>query len=377
VPSFLLTIDVEDWFQVENLRPWMPLSTWDSRELRVEANVHKLLDLFDNAKFNAPNPECINPENPVNPVGEFSGSASRSNPTNSTNPIDSTDSTPPPTSNLQPPAVKKVRCTFFTLGWIAKRLPHLVREIVGRGHEVASHGSSHRMCNSLSDADLRSELADSKHLLEDITGTPVSGFRAPNFSVDDRVLSILQEAGYRYDSSYNDFSLHGRYGKISLNGQRAGIAYKLSSDFFELPISNLPLFAFPILGNLGILAHYRHFVIPFGGGAYFRLMPLSMFTLGVRSIIEKEDAYIFYMHPWEIDPGQPRVEQASLFTRFKHYKNIATTGAKLKMLIESFTDCRFVACRDYVNDGARLTEKSLLSPLGSLGLTAYTLHREP
>jgi hypothetical protein len=101
VPSFLLTIDVEDWFQVENLRPWMPLSTWDSRELSVEANVHKLLDLFDNAKFNAPNPECINPENPVNPVGEFSGSASRSNPTNSTNPIDSTDSTPPPTSNLR------------------------------------------------------------------------------------------------------------------------------------------------------------------------------------------------------------------------------------------------------------------------------------
>jgi polysaccharide deacetylase family protein (PEP-CTERM system associated) len=246
--------------------------------------------------------------------------------------------------------VKKVRCTFFTLGWIAKRLPHLVREIATRGHEVASHGQSHRMCNGLADSDLRSELGDSKHLLEDITGTEVAGFRAPNFSIDDRVLSILQESGYRYDSSYNNFSLHGRYGKISLNGNRAGIAHKLSNDFFELPISNLPLFAFPILG---ILAHYRHFVIPFGGGAYFRLMPLSMFTMGVRSILKKEAAYVFYMHPWEIDAGQPKVEQASRFSRFKHYKNIETTEAKLETLIESFADCRFAACKDYVTDGAR------------------------
>ena len=134
--------------------------------------------------------------------------------------------------------------TFFVLGWIAKRLPHLVREIATRGHEVASHGHSHRMCNGLADSELRSELGDSKHLLEDITGTEVAGFRAPNFSVDDRVLSILQESGYRYDSSYNNFSLHGRYGKISLNGNRAGIAHKLSEYFFELPISNLPFFNF-------------------------------------------------------------------------------------------------------------------------------------
>jgi len=330
LPSFLLTIDVEDWFQVENLRPWMPFSTWDSRELRVEANVHKLLDLFDGVKLNAPNPGCINPENPVNPVGKFSSFVPRSKPTN-----------------------RSPCATFFVLGWIAKRLPHLVREIATRGHEVASHGQSHRMCNGLADSDLRSELGDSKHLLEDITGTEVAGFRAPNFSIDDRVLSILQESGYRYDSSYNNFSLHGRYGKISLNGNRAGIAHKLSNDFFELPISNLPLFAFPILGNLGILAHYRHFVIPFGGGAYFRLMPLTMFTMGVRSILKKEAAYVFYMHPWEIDAGQPKVEQASLFSRFKHYKNIETTEAKLEMLIESFAGCRFAACKDYVTDGAR------------------------
>ena len=358
MPSFLLTIDVEDWFQVENLRPWIPFSTWDSRELRVEANVHKLLDLFDGVKFNAPNPECINPENPVNPVAKFSSSVPRSNPTNSTNPIIPTN--------------RSLRATFFVLGWIAKRLPHLVREIATRGHEVASHGSSHRMCNGLPDSELRSELSGSKHLLEDIIGTEVAGFRAPNFSVDDRVLGIIRECGYRYDSSYNTFALHGRYGKISLNGQpKAGIAYKLTDDFFELPLSNLPLSTLVTLGtrnfshsNSGTfnVMQFRHFPLPWGGGAYFRLMPLSIFTMGVRSILNSNGAYVFYMHPWEIDPGQPKVKQASPGSRLKHYKNITTTEAKLKKLIGSFADCRFVTCKDYINAGARLTEKGLLSP---------------
>ena len=106
------------------------------------------------------------------------------------------------------------------LGWLAKRLPQLVREIAARGHEVASHGNSHRMCSPLDDAELKEDLGGSKRLLEDITGAEVAGFRAPNFSVDDRVLAIIRDCGYRYDSSYNSFALHGRYGKISLNGNR-------------------------------------------------------------------------------------------------------------------------------------------------------------
>jgi len=247
-----------------------------------------------------------------------------------------------------------VQCTFFILGWIAERLPHLVREIAARGHEVASHGRSHQMCNLLSDMELRSELVGSKHLLEDITGNEVSGFRAPNFSVDDRVLSILHQNGYGYDSSYNNFSLHGRYGKISLNGNRAGIAHRIAENFFELPVSNFTLFSVPILGTLGILAHFRHFSFPWSGGAYFRLMPLAVFTAGVRSILKKDGAYTFYMHPWEVDPGQPKVEQASPGSRFKHYRNIGTTEAKLKKLIESFPGCRFMTCRDYINDRARV-----------------------
>jgi polysaccharide deacetylase family protein (PEP-CTERM system associated) len=312
--DILLTVDVEDWFQVENLRPWVPFSTWDSRELRVEANVHKLLDLFEDIEL----------------VGKNSPAPS----------LDSTDSTLAPPSPLQPPGTKKVRCTFFVLGWLAERLPHLVREIVSRGHEVASHGYNHQRCNRLSGPNLRSDLTGSKHLLEDITGAKVTGFRAPNFSVDDRVLSILQESGYGYDSSYNDFSVHGRYGKIRLNGQpKAGVAYRLIDGFFELPVSNLSLFSFPY-----------HFPLPWSGGAYFRLMPFPIFTAGVRSILKKDDAYIFYIHPWEVDPGQPKVEKASPASRFKHYRNIPRTEAKLKMLIESFVHCRFVACCNYLEE---------------------------
>jgi peptidoglycan-N-acetylglucosamine deacetylase len=348
LPSFLLTIDVEDWFQVENLRPWIPFSTWDSRELRVEANVHKLLDLFDDAKLDDGSWKLEARSSNLEGRNSFAPSFDSMDSTDSKDPKDSID----PTDPTPPPTTKKVRCTFFILGWIAKRLPHLVREIATRGHEVASHGSSHRMCNGLPDSELRSELSGSKHLLEDIIGTQVAGFRAPNFSIDDRVLSVLQEVGYRYDSSYNNFSLHGRYGKISLNGNRCGIAHKLPSDFFELPISNLPLFSFPTLRNLGNLAHLKHLFLPWGGGAYFRLMPLTVFRQGVKSILSRDHAYLFYMHPWEVDPGQPRVGAANLGRRFRHYTNLDNAMQKLKDFTRDFDFCRFLSCRGYLDSQA-------------------------
>jgi polysaccharide deacetylase family protein (PEP-CTERM system associated) len=294
---------------VENLRPWNPPAAWDSRELRVERNVHRLLDLFDSF---TPHPASW-------------------------------------TVDREP----FIHATFFVLGWVAERLPHLVREIAARGHEMASHGTSHRLCRPLSDAELRDELASSKLLLEDITGTKVRGFRAPNFSVDDRVLDLVRECGYRYDSSYNSFSLHGRYGKITLNGQpRAGVAYELNDDFFELPVSNLPLSSISILGILGTLAHFRHlnhFHLPWSGGAYFRLMPLGVFLLGVRAILDRDGAYVFYMHPWEIDPEQPRSGGPSPAARFRHYTNLEKTMGKLRGMLEAFADCRFVSFREYIN----------------------------
>jgi peptidoglycan-N-acetylglucosamine deacetylase len=321
--NFLLTIDVEDWFQVENLRPWFPHETWPGCELRVERNVHRLLDLFDEhgSKFH-----------------------------NSTTPIHSLNSTDPtnPSTSLS--------ATFFVLGWIAERLPQLVREIASRGHEVASHGYSHRMCNTLSNEDLREDLVKSKCILEDILGQTVSGFRAPNFSIDDRVLSLVADSGYAYDSSYNNFNLHGRYGKISLNGQSmAGIAYKLSDSFFELPISNLPFISFPVLGIFGTLAHLSQSVIPWGGGAYFRLVPQSIFCSGVRRILGLSGAYSFYIHPWELDPDQPKIRHASFISRFKHYTNLKETESKLRSMIQELADCRFLCCRDYIGKSLGLT----------------------
>jgi peptidoglycan-N-acetylglucosamine deacetylase len=344
---FLITVDVEDWFQVENLRPWNPVAAWDRRERRVEANVNRLLDLFDEVRLEARSskleakdgpPPCTwnraapllkDPENPVGPPfapAPFTVSRGPSSP---------------------------VRCTFFVLGWIAGRLPHLVREIAGRGHEVASHGSGHRMCAPLSDTELREDLAGSKRLLEDITGAEVAGFRAPNFSVDDRVLALIRECGYRYDSSYNSFALHGRYGRISLNGDRMGIAHRVADDFFELPVSNISV----ELSSLKPQASSRAkrtgaagFVLPWSGGAYFRLLPLAVFQRGVRAILNRDGAYLFYMHPWEIDPGQPRVRQASTAARIKHYTNLTETERKLRKMIERFGDCCFTTCRGYLNN---------------------------
>jgi polysaccharide deacetylase family protein (PEP-CTERM system associated) len=333
--NILLTIDVEDWFQVENLRPWIPFRTWDFRELRVERNTHALLDLFDDVRLEDGTRKCE-----AKP-GERLGSDSASPPT-------AADPGASLRSLLRPSGGNKVRCTFFTLGWIAERLPGLVREIAARGHEVACHGYSHRMCNGLSEAELRKDLRDSKRLLEDLTGDRVAGFRAPNFSIDKRVLTAVRDSGYRYDSSYNSFSLHGRYGRIDLNGgPKAGIAYRLGDDFFELPVSNLPVFH----RSLGLGKHpMGQFHLPWSGGAYFRLMPLWIFIRGIRSILHDGGAYAFYLHPWEVDPSQPKMDQASFRSRFKHYTNLWKTKDKLKRMIELLGDCRFMGCREYLED---------------------------
>ena len=333
--NILLTVDVEDWFQVENLRPWIPLGTWDSRELRVERNVNGLLDLFDDMKVGTR-------------ISELDGRNYGSTESNAAIAPAPAGSSPPPALNLRPSGVKKERCTFFILGWLAERLPRMVREIAARGHEVASHGYNHQMCNRLSETDLQNELSGSKRLLENITGAAVAGFRAPNFSINERVLGAIQECGYRYDSSYNSFSLNSRYGRIALNGNpQAGIAYQLDDHFLELPVSNLPVFDHSVKCSY---RNFTHFHLPWSGGAYFRLLPLSIFKRGVRFILKCRGAYAFYMHPWEIDPGQPKVHQASFGPRFKHYTNLWKTENKLREMIETFSDCRFISCRQYIEE---------------------------
>jgi polysaccharide deacetylase family protein (PEP-CTERM system associated) len=290
--SILLTIDVEDWFQVENFKRCIPFKSWSMCELRVEKNTAQLLDVFER-------------------VG--------------------------------------VKTTFFVLGWIAECLPNLVREIQSCGHEVASHGYYHNLCNQGSSENLKNDLCDSKKLLEDITGLPICGYRAPSFSINPDILKIIEECGYLYDSSFNSFDMHSRYGEVdlSIHGKN-GIAAKISDSFYELPISNLKL------GNR---------IFPWGGGGYFRLTPFPMFKLGVQSILKKEKAYLFYLHPWEIDPGQPKVKEASIFFRVRHYSGLANTLSKLFSFLQTFEECGFYTCYQYL----RSRETSSPNPGRTLG----------
>jgi polysaccharide deacetylase family protein (PEP-CTERM system associated) len=301
---FLITIDVEDWFQVENFKPWIPFETWGRRELRIERNVHRLLDMFDTISL-APSPAgSIKSANALN-------SAKQSN-------------------TFRPKA------TFFVLGWVAEKLPHLVREIVARGHEVASHGCYHVMLKKMSAAALRKDLSESRKRLEDTTGNSIRGFRAPSFSIDNDIIDIIAESGYFYDSSFNSFSLHGRYGKISLNEHaKIGIAHRMSDCFYELPISNL---------------NFKDRVLPLGGGSYFRLIPYGVFRWGVKSILRNDCVYLFYLHPWEIDPEQPKVTAAPLKYQFRHYTNLKSTYKKLKRLISDFRSSHFITCDQFIGD---------------------------
>ncbi|MCF8107698.1 MAG: DUF3473 domain-containing protein [Desulfohalobiaceae bacterium] len=314
--KILLTIDVEDWFQVENLRPWNPPSTWHERELRVERSTHRILDLLDSMPLSFSSPAIDNPQPATLQASQ------------------------PPSLPASQPALK---ATFFVLGWIARRCPGLVREIRERGHEVASHGDGHLLCSDMSCSDLDRDLQKSKALLEDLCGREVAGYRAPSFSVSEKVLDRIRQAGYRYDSSYNSFALHERYGKVDFRNATlgSGVALKVKDGFFELPLSNLSL---------------QRRTIPWGGGGYFRLLPSGLFTWGVRRILQAKGAYVFYMHPWEFDPGQPRVREVSWQLGFRHYVNLDKTEAKLKRLVKSFSHCRFVSCSEYLHLADSLTD---------------------
>ncbi len=283
--SILLTIDVEDWFQVENFKPWIPFSSWTDYKLRVEKNTHNLLNLFDT---------CSSTHN-------------------------------------------SIQTTFFILGWVAKKLPQLVLEIQSRGHEVASHGYYHNRCDQQIFSDLKKDLENSKKLLEDITGSPVIGYRAPSFAVNNDILKLIEDCGYLYDSSYNSFSLHDRYGSLDLSKSiKKQAAYRLSEKFYEIPVSNLKL-------------KTRNMELPWSGGGYFRLIPLGLFTAGVNIILKRNNAYIFYMHPWEIDPDQPKVDNAPAFFKFRHYLNLKSTKKKLFKFIKKFKQHKFISCSEYIN----------------------------
>ena len=226
----LLTVDVEDWFQVENFKPWISFSTWNSHELRVERNVHRLLDLFDSCEVG----EGLESLEAWRLEGEEAGGqeVEISPKTHQTSKLPGFKASRHPSLTAsQPPTERRPQATFFVLGWIAEKLPQLIREIYSRGPEIASHGCNHNLSNRLSHEALSSELDDSRKILQDIISAPVIGFRSPSFSINSRVLEKIAESGYLYDSSFNSFSIHRRYGPLCLNGTpKCGIAYKISPN---------------------------------------------------------------------------------------------------------------------------------------------------
>ena len=258
-----LTIDVEDYFQVSAMAPYIRRSDWESCECRVERNVDRILALLSE---------------------------------------------------------HDTRATFFTLGWIAERYPQLVRAIVDQGHELASHGYGHQRASELSRETFSDDVVRAKHLLEDLGGVAVQGYRAPSFSIGKGNLwafDVLQEAGYRYSSSIYPIK-HDHYGMPDA----PRFAHQVASGLIEIPVTTLRL---------------RGRNLPSSGGGYFRLLPyaLSRWMIGKVNADDRKPA-IFYFHPWEIDHGQPRVPGIDLKTRFRHYVNIGRMERRLASLLGDF-----------------------------------------
>ena len=218
-------------------------------------------------------------------------------------------------------AAKAVRATFFCLGWIAERHPDLVHRIVAEGHELASHGYDHTRVTTMDPARFREDVSRTKRILEDIGGVPVRGYRAPSYSIGaDNLwaLDVLQETGHLYSSSIYPIR-HDLYGMP----EAPRFAFRLrEQSILEIPVTTVEL-----AGNN----------LPAGGGGYFRLLPYPAYRWGLRRVNGRDrQPGIFYFHPWEVDPGQPRVAGAPLRSRFRHYLNLDTMEPRLARLLDDF-----------------------------------------
>jgi polysaccharide deacetylase family protein (PEP-CTERM system associated) len=260
-----MSVDVEDYFQVSAFDAVVSRADWPSLESRVVANTERLLDLFDRTS---------------------------------------------------------VRSTFFVLGWVAEHFPALVREIAARGHEIASHGYNHQLVYSISPAAFREDVRSSKRLLEDLSGGPVRGYRAPSYSIVEKslwALDVLIEEGYEYDTSIFPIH-HDRYGIA--NAERHGhVLKRAAGSLIEFPGSTVRL------GGVNL---------PIGGGGYFRLLPYGWTRWGIERVnaVERQPV-VFYLHPWEVDPDQPRFPVGRA-TRIRHYTGLASTLARLTQLVTTF-----------------------------------------
>jgi len=258
----VMTVDVEDYFQVSAFERYVGRDSWDDRECRVERNVDRILELFDS---------------------------------------------------------HGVKATFFTLGWVTERYPEMIRRIVGQGHELASHGWSHVRVTQQQPAEFRQDILRTKALLEDVSGQDVIGYRAASYSIGANnlwALELLQETGHRYSSSIYPIR-HDLYGMP--DAPRFAFSPG-NDDFLEFPVTTVRL------GNRNL---------PCGGGGWFRLVPYAGMRWAIRRVNKvDQEAAIFYFHPWEIDPEQPRQQGIDAKTKFRHYLNLDKTLGRLDRLIE-------------------------------------------
>jgi polysaccharide deacetylase family protein (PEP-CTERM system associated) len=264
MPLNALTFDVEDYFQVTGFARHIDPATWLRYEPRVEIGTRIILDLL---------------------------------------------------------AAAEVRATFFTLGWIARRHPRLVREIQRAGHEIASHGDWHQLVTTQTAAEFRADVRAAKAVLEDVTGRQISGYRAPSFSIaPDRAwaFEVLVEEGYTFDSSI-------AAGRRDSCDDRAGAEVPFVLRTPSGPLTEYPL---PTAHGLG-----RR--VPIGGGGYFRLYPYAVTRRGLRAINAAGRPFAVYLHPWEFDPDQPRLA-GPLVKRFKHRFNLRRTRPRLERLLGEF-----------------------------------------
>ncbi|WP_420144027.1 XrtA system polysaccharide deacetylase [Sphingobium sp.] len=225
-----------------------------------------------------------------------------------------------------------VKATFFTLGWVAERYPALMRRIADAGHEVASHGYDHARVFTFTPEEFRADLRKSRAILEDASGQAVTGYRAPSFSIDPRTPwahPILAEEGYRYSSSVAPIR-HDHYG------------WPDSPRFAWKPVADAPLVELPVT-----TAKWRNRTLAAGGGGFFRLLPYGFSRWAIRQVNEQAGRpAIIYFHPWEIDPDQPRVSDAPLRSRLRHYSNLSVMAAKLRRLTRDFAWTRVDALAD-------------------------------
>jgi polysaccharide deacetylase family protein (PEP-CTERM system associated) len=213
------------------------------------------------------------------------------------------------------------KATFFTLGWVAERYPALIRRITAAGHELASHGWDHVRVFTMTPDQFRADLRRTRALLEDIGGQRVSGYRAPSFSIDKRTPwahEILAEEGYAYSSSVAPVA-HDHYGWPE--APRFAFRPVADSALIELPVTTAKL------GSRIVAA---------GGGGFFRLLPYAFSRWAIRQVNDADRPAIFYFHPWEIDPGQPRVADAPLRSKLRHYSRLGAMEGKLERVIGEF-----------------------------------------